>query len=184
MSKWFIYSAQGVRIEPALPSSQDTVTIMYNGLLARSGAIELYAHVGYNGWQDIRDYPMLKTSQGFKTSVIPPSGANSVSVCFRDSANNWDNNSGSDYSFDLQGRDFYNDYDPTRDYALNLQAEEQAPRYLDSDTQGYYSLVSHTEEEGTVNWMDPETQNFLHVDFDETVKYSKDDFDEIGYITW
>ncbi|HMM22728.1 MAG TPA: carbohydrate-binding protein [Selenomonadales bacterium] len=180
MSKWFVYSAQGVGIEPALPSSQDTVTITYNGLLARSGATELYAHVGYNGWQDIRDYPMLKTARGFETSVIPPAGAGSVSVCFRDPAGNWDNNSGSDYSFDLQKQDFYDDYDPARDYDINLQGGQQDPRYLSSDAGDFPDAVSAAEEEA-LNWLDPDTHHSFRPD---GAGYSQDEFDETAYIIW
>lgn len=96
------YSANGIKTAPAFPAAGDMVEITYSGLLAASGAGEVYAHVGYNdGWENVHDRPMTKTAAGFTTALRPPPGAKSVSYCFRDPANNWDNNSGRNYRLDL-----------------------------------------------------------------------------------
>ena len=96
------YVTNGVDTAPAFPSSSDPVQIRYNGLLARSGATEVYAHIGFNsGWELVHDERMTKTPQGFEIAVRPPLHAQTIQFCFRDAANNWDNNSGRNYSVDL-----------------------------------------------------------------------------------
>lgn len=105
MSENYRYAAKGVRISPANPSSQDAVEIVYDGLLPRSGATEVYAHVGFDSdWKATDDYRMKKTSDGFETSVSLPQYADTLNVCFKDAANNWDNNSGSNYTFEIEAK--------------------------------------------------------------------------------
>jgi hypothetical protein len=97
------YAANGVKTVPVLPSPGDVVQIVYDGLLAKSGATEVYAHIGFDEeWDQVRDLQMMKTPEGFQTSVDPPHSATTLNICFRDPANNWDNNSGRNYSIDLR----------------------------------------------------------------------------------
>lgn len=82
-------------------SGSDRVRIVYRGLLAESGATHLYAHVGYGkAWTGAHDYEMLRTSDGFEVS-IPVRHSEEINIAFKDCANNWDNNSGHNYSFDI-----------------------------------------------------------------------------------
>ncbi len=100
------YHANGVLVSPEVPSTRSTAKITYNGLLSTSGATEVYAHIGYGQkWEDISDHKMKKTPHGFETSVSIPHHADSLNVCFKDSANNWDNNTGANYSFNVQTTD-------------------------------------------------------------------------------
>ncbi len=95
------YIRNGVSISPAIPTVGDKVKIMYDGLLSKSGATHVYAHLGYGGtWNYTQDVPMNKTTTGFETPV-PVTMADSINVCFKDCANNWDNNSGLNYTFDI-----------------------------------------------------------------------------------
>lgn len=97
------YAANGVKTEPILPSPGDVVQIIYDGLLARSGASEVFAHIGFDErWDEVHDRQMVKTPEGFRTSVHPPGSARTLNICFRDPAGNWDNNSGRDYRIDLR----------------------------------------------------------------------------------
>ncbi|WP_425059161.1 hypothetical protein SCACP_38280 [Sporomusa carbonis] len=94
------YHANGVFIYPAVPPAQSISRIIYNGLLPKSGATEVYAHVGLGrSWESIRDYKMTKTAHGFEASIPIPPNADILHVCFKDAANNWDNNAGANYSF-------------------------------------------------------------------------------------
>ncbi|MCX8129470.1 MAG: carbohydrate-binding protein [Clostridia bacterium] len=80
----------------------DKVKLTYNGLLARSGAQDLYAVVGFgdnNNWKETRTYPMNSTNQQIFELSIPVEEGAQVNVAFKDNANNWDNNSGRNYSF-------------------------------------------------------------------------------------
>ncbi|MCR4435579.1 MAG: carbohydrate-binding protein [Clostridiales bacterium] len=95
------YLTNGITISPAIPATGDKVKLSYDGLLAKSGATHIFARVGFgSNWDHLYDYSMTRTSTGFE-AVIPVSGTGSMNVCFKDCANNWDNNSGRNYSFDI-----------------------------------------------------------------------------------
>jgi len=95
------YIPNGVSISPAIPTSGEQVKIQYDGMLAKSGASHIYAHVGFDStWQSTYDYPMARSEMGFETT-IPITKGDTMNICFKDCANNWDNNSGKNYSFDI-----------------------------------------------------------------------------------
>lgn len=91
------YYENGVFIYPSI---HDTWHITYTGLLKECGADKVYAHVGHGRlWNNLYDFEMEKTDQGFELTLPLPQNSERVNFCFKDSANNWDNNSGHDYSF-------------------------------------------------------------------------------------
>ena len=95
------YLSNGVTVVPAVPTVGDRVTIMYDGLLSKSGASHIYAHVGFdNEWKNLHDHSMSRSSMGFEAQ-IPVEHADTLNICFKDCAGNWDNNSGINYSFDI-----------------------------------------------------------------------------------
>ena len=101
ISKGNEYIHNGVAISPAVPSAGESVKIMYDGLLAKSGANDVFAHVGFGSkWEKVSDYRMNKTSTGFETT-IPVLNSTTLNIAFKDCANNWDNNSGRNYVFDI-----------------------------------------------------------------------------------
>jgi Carbohydrate binding domain (family 25). len=103
MTNFNEYSTNGVNINSACPASHETFKITYNGLLARNGATEIYVRIGFNGsWSHSRDYQMSRTGQGFEALIELQKGTFTLNICFRDSAGNWDNNSGANYSYDFQ----------------------------------------------------------------------------------
>jgi len=83
----------------SLTQKDNSLRVSYQGLLANSGAPEVYAHVGYGlDWQGTNDYKMHKTAHGFEVEIPWNPKDTSVNVCFKDTASNWDNNNGSNYS--------------------------------------------------------------------------------------
>jgi hypothetical protein len=95
------YISNGVYLTPATPTSGDKAKIIYDGLLSKSGASDILVRVGFgNNWDRLYDYRMNRTNTGFETT-IPVAEADTLNVCFKDCANNWDNNSGRNYSFDI-----------------------------------------------------------------------------------
>jgi hypothetical protein len=95
------YLPNGVKISPAIPTVGDNISLVYSGLLAQSGAENVYAHIGFDeDWNDTRDFMMEKIPEGFEV-MIPISGKNKLNISFKDSANNWDNNSGNNYTFSI-----------------------------------------------------------------------------------
>lgn len=95
------YISNGVSISPAVPTAGEKAKLKYDGLLAKSGATHVYARVGFGTtWDNLYDYQMIKTETGFEAN-IPVAKRDTMNVCFKDCANNWDNNSGKNYTFDI-----------------------------------------------------------------------------------
>jgi hypothetical protein len=96
------YIANGITISPAVPTAGESIRVIYDGLLAAKGASDILAHVGFGDkWENVFDYRMVKTVGGFEATVQIANNANNLKVCFKDCANNWDNNSGMNYSFNV-----------------------------------------------------------------------------------
>lgn len=95
------YISNGVTIIPSTPGVGENVKLIYDGILAKSGARHVYAHIGYgSNWSSTNDFQMNKTGTGFEAAFNLPK-TDTVNVCFKDCANNWDNNSGMNYVFDI-----------------------------------------------------------------------------------
>jgi len=96
-----LYQKNGIIIDPAIPHPNYKAKITYNGLLNKSGATHVYAHVGFDQeWNHEHDYEMTKKSNAFEVE-IPVESATTLNLAFKDCANNWDNNSGANYTFDV-----------------------------------------------------------------------------------
>jgi hypothetical protein len=97
-----IYHKNGVIVTPNVIANGDNITVTYKGLLYNSGASHVYMHVGTGeNWSNINDIEMEKTSDGFEAKM-PITSSEKLSMVFKDCADNWDNNSGRNYNFDVQ----------------------------------------------------------------------------------
>ncbi|MEN6413145.1 MAG: carbohydrate-binding protein [Veillonellales bacterium] len=95
------YLANSVIVSPTNPHPGEDVKISYNGLLPQSGASCIQAHVGFGfEWQNTQDVHMTRTPAGFEATVIANNN-DALCVAFKDSANNWDNNNGLNYNFNI-----------------------------------------------------------------------------------
>lgn len=95
------YLANGVIVTPNNPEPNENVTIVYNGLLAKSGAQEVYARVGFgHHWHGSQDLRMIRTNSGFE-ATLPVTNSEILNVAFKDSVNNWDNNCNMNYGFNI-----------------------------------------------------------------------------------
>jgi len=90
---------QGIRLEPMPDKVGEKCRITYEGLLKKSGADQVYLHCGYGAsWTNVQDLPMYNTATGCVCDVtLERDGL--FNFCFKDSANNWDNNNGQNWSF-------------------------------------------------------------------------------------
>ncbi len=92
------YVSKGV----TLNSDGSSLNINYDGLLAKSGASHVYAVVSYGdneNWDNVRYYRMESTGRYSFKAVLPINDNTNLNIAFKDCANNWDNNSGKNYSF-------------------------------------------------------------------------------------
>lgn len=76
--------------------------ISYVGMLYANGAEDVYLHYGFNeGWEDITDKKMDKTELGFQCE-IEIGNQDTLNFCLKDGNDNWDNNDGNDYIFNIE----------------------------------------------------------------------------------
>ncbi|HEX9058857.1 MAG TPA: carbohydrate-binding protein [Clostridia bacterium] len=95
------YLGNGVAISKLPVYVGDEVTITYDGLLLKSGADKIYAYVGYGDeWNEKGFIPMNYEFDAFKTTFKVISDG-TLNVAFKDSADNWDNNSLENYKFEV-----------------------------------------------------------------------------------
>jgi len=95
---------QCVVVDPTPITAGQDIVVFYNGLLAQSGAQEVYLHCGFgnkNKWNGVQDMRMAKTGWGFVKSLTMPDTSTQFNFCFHDSAQNWDNNSGHNWTFQV-----------------------------------------------------------------------------------
>ncbi|MDS1028967.1 carbohydrate-binding protein [Bacillota bacterium LX-D] len=93
----------GVVVDPTPITLGEEVTVLYYGLLKESGADQVWMHCGYGdarSWYNINDIRMEKTQRGF-AKKIKVNDSSRLNFCFKDSANNWDNNNGVNWSFEV-----------------------------------------------------------------------------------
>ena len=78
------------------------VKISYTGKFFQDGSEEVYIHYGFGlNWENVNDIKMEKTELGFQAELNLASG-DTFNFCFRNNANEWDNNEGQNYIFDLE----------------------------------------------------------------------------------
>ena len=93
------YSKSGVTFEKR---SDTQAAITYSGLLAKNGAQEICGVYGYGSnqnWEEVSTLTLNKEGDGSFMAVIPVEHGKNVNIAFKDAAENWDNNSGMNYTF-------------------------------------------------------------------------------------
>ncbi len=95
------YMSNGINISPSVLTSGESVKVQYDGLLAKNGANHIYAHVGFGTTWDRKSYVKMKKAITCFEASIPVVDSDTLNLCFKDCANNWDNNSGKNYTFDV-----------------------------------------------------------------------------------
>lgn len=99
-----LYEDSGVELSKATINVGDEVTLLYRGLLAKSGADSVYAHIGYgDNWEGKEFIPMEKVEDVFK-ATIKVNLSDKLNIAFKDGVDNWDNNSQQNYSFNVSAK--------------------------------------------------------------------------------
>ncbi len=94
----------GVVVDPVPITAGEEIVVFYNGLLSQSGADTVYLHCGFgdaDNWNGVQDLRMAKTGWGFVKTLKVPNVGTRFNFCFRDPANNWDNNNGKNWSYEV-----------------------------------------------------------------------------------
>jgi hypothetical protein len=87
--------------EPHQIRPGESVSIKYQGLLRNAGAQSVILHYGFDSWNGVKEVPMEKTENNLFRANITAQGHSEINFCFKDNANNWDNNNGLNWSFPL-----------------------------------------------------------------------------------
>jgi hypothetical protein len=72
------------------------------GLLKNSGADEVFLYYGVDGWKNQDTIKMHKMQDGVFGAEIRANASHEINFCFKDSANNWDNNNGWNWKTEIQ----------------------------------------------------------------------------------
>ena len=78
------------------------VKISYTGKLFQEASQEVTIHYGFGiNWDNVNDVVMEKTDLGFQAEITLGEG-DTFNFCFKDENENWDNNEGQNYVFNLE----------------------------------------------------------------------------------
>ena len=95
--------ADGIFMDTVPITAGDEVRLKYKGLLAQSGARTIYLRTGYGTgtWEGVQDIPMRKGRDGSWAASLVVDNSSRLNFCFHDGANNWDNNNGMNWSYEI-----------------------------------------------------------------------------------
>lgn len=95
------YEDNGVVLSKKVLYSGDNLKVSYAGLLVQAGAKNIFLHVGFgDNWENSSFIPM-KLEQGIFMAELGILDSKNFGVCFKDCAENWDNNSGENYVYSI-----------------------------------------------------------------------------------
>lgn len=78
------------------------VKISYTGKFFQDGSDEVSIHYGFgNNWDNLNDVEMEKTELGFQAEISLLEG-DTFNFCFKNNKDEWDNNDGQNYVFELE----------------------------------------------------------------------------------
>lgn len=102
-------STGGVAVYPTPITVGEHINVIYEGLLAKSGADQVWLHMGFGpheSWHDVKDLKMLKTGRGWE-QTLQVTDESRFNFCFKDSADHWDNNNGHNWSYEVHNGGTY-----------------------------------------------------------------------------
>ena len=78
------------------------IKISYTGKFFQESSEEVFIHYGFGfNWDGLNEVKMEKTELGFQAEIFLGEG-DSFNFCFRNGNNEWDNNTGQNYSFPIE----------------------------------------------------------------------------------
>ena len=78
------------------------IKISYTGKFFQDSSEEVFIHYGFGlNWDLINDIKMEKTELGFQAE-LNLNGKETFNFCFRNNKNDWDNNNGQNYIFEIE----------------------------------------------------------------------------------
>ena len=79
-----------------------TIKISYTGTFFENNSEKVFIHYGFGqNWDNVEEKEMEKTELGFQAEIELPE-SDYLKFCFKNSNDEWDNNNGEDYSFQIE----------------------------------------------------------------------------------
>lgn len=131
------------------------VKVSYTGKFYQSENEKVFLHYGYGkDWNNVNDIEMKKTDLGYQAE-LNLGNCDTLNFCFKNQNNEWDNNFGKNYVFDIErtnapiaeSKDNVNVFWGTS--INNTPAEENVPNQIDAIFGD--NAISYTNEFGTVD---------------------------------
>lgn len=97
------YAPYGISCNPDPVEKGEKVRLLYEGILAKDGADKVFAHLGFGPatkWSYVNSYEMDPVGDKRFEVQFTAVGKGNLNVVFKDSAEHWDNNGGSNYVFE------------------------------------------------------------------------------------
>ncbi len=78
------------------------VKVSYTGKFYQGNNDKVFIHYGYGeNWDNVNEAEMIKTDLGYQTE-LDLTGGNTINFCFKNQNNEWDNNCGNNYIFNIE----------------------------------------------------------------------------------
>lgn len=78
------------------------VKVSYTGKFYQGNNDKVFIHYGYGeNWNNVSEAEMIKTDLGYQTE-LDLAGGDTINFCFKNQNNEWDNNSGNNYIFNIE----------------------------------------------------------------------------------
>ena len=98
--------AEGIFMEPVPITLGEEDRIKYKSFLIERNVGKVYIHAGYGpDWEKPIDLPMRKGRDGSWSVTLNVDQPSNFNFCFRDEAENWDNNYGRNWSYQVHTGD-------------------------------------------------------------------------------
>lgn len=83
----------------------EAVKLSYTGKFYQGNNDKVYLHYGFGkDWNNVNDIEMEKTDLGYQAEFVI-AGSDCLNFCFKNQNNEWDNNYGNNYVFDIEKPD-------------------------------------------------------------------------------
>lgn len=116
------------------------VKVSYTGKFYQGNNDKVYIHYGYGkNWDNVNDVQMKKTDLGYQTE-INLAQADTLNFCFKNQNNEWDNNFGKNYIFNIEKA------------SSNVQEKSSNPSF-------FGKTFETTDENSNVYWNTESNQN-------------------------
>lgn len=94
---------EGIFMEPTPITVGDEVRMKYQGKLATKGVDNIYLRAGYGvgDWTDVQDIKMKRGRDGSWSASLVANDPTRLNFCFHDGNDQWDNNAGRDWSYEV-----------------------------------------------------------------------------------